>query len=325
MQPAKTPHPVKARRQHVLQEAAQELEGLQIDMPPLAGGAVTVRPAQLPIGQPCERPIAGGGLEDVAAQVTQRVGAGAHRRAVRDPTLFPDARRDVLQRRGVMAREALAEQGASVVAQGLDRHQELFAGGHPGALVPTQPAAGHQEVDVRMMDQGAAPGVQHAQHAQRGAEALGVLRQVLQRARAGGEERVVARGRMAAQPGPQGLGHGEGHQEVGPRQEQRFVGRQPRVGVGGAAARAMPVIAGMVAVVPAPAVPTAKHFAAARRGAAGEDRVQDLTVARRQRRREARTIGRSPLDQHLMHGEAFAAAARNGGRGHERGGLRGRP
>jgi hypothetical protein len=73
----------------VLEEAAEELERLQIDVGPLAGGAVAVRPAQSTVGQEGEATVAGGGLEDVTAQVTQGGMAGADGLTVRNPALLP--------------------------------------------------------------------------------------------------------------------------------------------------------------------------------------------------------------------------------------------
>jgi hypothetical protein len=64
---------MKAARQHVLEEAAEELEGLKVDMSPGAGATVAKGPAQASIGQELELAVAGGGFEHVTAEVAQSV------------------------------------------------------------------------------------------------------------------------------------------------------------------------------------------------------------------------------------------------------------
>jgi len=50
VEPAEAADAMEARGQDVLEEAAEELERLQIDMGPAAGGTVTIRPAQAAVG-----------------------------------------------------------------------------------------------------------------------------------------------------------------------------------------------------------------------------------------------------------------------------------
>jgi len=72
VQPAEAADAMKARGQHVLQEAANEFEGLQVQVLPMAGGAFAVTPAHAAIREQGQVAIAGGGLKDVAAQIAQR-------------------------------------------------------------------------------------------------------------------------------------------------------------------------------------------------------------------------------------------------------------
>jgi hypothetical protein len=62
---------MEAARQHVLEEATEELEGLQVDGLPGAGATVAKRPAQPSIGQELEVAVASGGFEHVTAEVAQ--------------------------------------------------------------------------------------------------------------------------------------------------------------------------------------------------------------------------------------------------------------
>ena len=65
--------------------------------------------------------------------------------------------------------QALLEHGAKVVAQPLMIKQELAARWHPEASVGAQAATGNEIMDVRMKNERARPGVEHAEHAQLGA------------------------------------------------------------------------------------------------------------------------------------------------------------
>ena len=62
-----------------------------------------------------------------------------------------------------------------------------------------------------------------------GAEAFGVLRQVLQGLGTGGQEQIVAQAGMSANPTAQAFRHGEGDQEIVHGQQQRGVFIEPLV------------------------------------------------------------------------------------------------
>ena len=76
---------------------------------------------------------------------------------------------------GASRSRAVAEEGAEVIGQGMDVDEELGAAGNPLALVEAQAAGGDQVVDVGMIDEGAAPGVEDAEHAEGGAQAAAGL------------------------------------------------------------------------------------------------------------------------------------------------------
>lgn len=166
---------MEAARQHVLEEATEELEGLEVYMPPDAGAAVAKRPAQPPIGQELEWAVAGGGFEHVTAEVAQSVLAAAGGGAVNDPALLPHLGWEVGQRLGHLLLECCPEECAAAITQGFDRQEEAGAAGDPLALVQAEAATGDQIMHVGMIFQRARPGVQHAQQAEGGAEAFGFL------------------------------------------------------------------------------------------------------------------------------------------------------
>jgi len=90
MQPAEGAHPGKMGRQNVLQQARHELQRFELERGALAGGAVTISPAQLARRQELNRPVASRGLEHVTGQIPQRVLARTGRAAVHVPMTFPD-------------------------------------------------------------------------------------------------------------------------------------------------------------------------------------------------------------------------------------------
>ena len=58
--------------------------------------------------------------------------------------------------------------------------QELAARWHPQASVGAQAATGNEIMDVRMKNERARSSVEHAEHAQLGAQAAGIAGQILQ-------------------------------------------------------------------------------------------------------------------------------------------------
>ena len=162
------------------------------------------------------------------------------------PTLLPDPSGQGLEQVGRIALEALTKEGAVVIGQGMDVDEELGTTGNPLALIEAQATGGNQVVDVGVIDEGAAPGVEEAEHAQGSPEPLGVAGQILEGMSRGGKEEVQAHVRMGAHPEAQWLRDGESDQEVRDREQQARVVGQPLVGVGLAALGTVPVIAGMI-------------------------------------------------------------------------------
>lgn len=218
VQPAEAADAVEVGGQDVLEKAAQELEGLEVNVPPSAGAAAAKEPAEPALGQEVEETVAGGGLEDVAAQVLQGFLTTAHGRTVHHPALLPDLGREFRERLGPGLLQGATEEGPAAVAEGFDRQEELGAGGSPLALVEAEAAAGHQAMDMGMIFEGAGPGMEHGQQPQGGAQALGILSQVLQSLRTGRQEQVITLAGMGTDPAAQAFGHGEGDQEIGHRQ-----------------------------------------------------------------------------------------------------------
>lgn len=318
VQPAKSAHARVTRRQDMLQKTAHELQRLQLEGSELAGFALAVGPQELALRQELDGAIGRGGFEEVAGKVTQRVESGTGGLATHVPGLFPHLLWNLGEQIGMFLEQTSFEEGAEVFTQRFVMEQEVFARWDPGASIQTQAAAGNEIMNVGMKDQAARPGVEHAQHAQLRAQTFGIGRQVLQGLGAGGKEQVQANAQMRADEKPEGFGHREGDQEVRHRKEQTLLlALQPILGVGVAALRTMPVVAGVVAVVELVAVRTTKELASQHGSAAGQDLLQDLPMPCRHGR-VTLPISRGQLLEQLMDGQVLGSTTAGWGSLHER-------
>ena len=199
----------------------------------------------------------------VAAEIGQHLlGAAERRLGIDDPVDAPQLVEPVGEGRGLgeageVAEEAqlagvegglqvLEEQPAEQAREHAHRQEEAGPAGDPARAVEREAAARHDAMDVRMMVQVLAPGVEHGDDADLGAEMLGIGGDGAQRLGGGAEQDGVDR-RLVLEGD---LGHrrrqGEDDVEVRHRQQlglrcgQPFGARQPL------ALRAMPVAAGVV-------------------------------------------------------------------------------
>src|SRR6266446_1838958 len=140
MKPAEEPYPMVAAGKDVLEEAAQQFLGRQVLVGRLACGAVAVRPADPPIGEQYQAAVAGGGFENVAAQILERLPARAHRLGMHHPALFPDFAGQAAQGLRMMLSKGLVKEVAKMVAQRIDRQEEFSLGRQPLALIQAQSA-----------------------------------------------------------------------------------------------------------------------------------------------------------------------------------------
>ena len=318
MQPTKSAHARVTRRQDMLEKTAHELQRLQLYRGELAGFALAIGPQELALRQELDGAIGRGGLEEVSGKVTQRVESGTGGLATDVPGFLPYFLWNLGQQIGLLLEQTSFEKSAEVLSQRLVMEQEIVFDRDPGASIQAQAAAWNEIMNVGMKDQGARPGMEHAQHSQLRAQAFGIGRQVLQGLDAGGKEQVQAEAQMGADEKPEGFGHGEGDQEVRDWKEQTLLlARQPIQGVGVAALRTMPVIAGMIAVVELVAVRTTKELASQDGSAAEQDLLQDLPMPHRHGR-VSFPISRSKLLEQLMDGQALSSTTAWWGSLHER-------
>jgi hypothetical protein len=94
MEPAEETNAMKVLRQDVLKKSTDEFQGLQIQMSPLAGLALTIAPSEASVGQEGQRTVGGGGLENVAAEILQSRLTGPDGAHIENPLHSPDPSRD---------------------------------------------------------------------------------------------------------------------------------------------------------------------------------------------------------------------------------------
>ena len=320
MKPTEEADAMETLREDVLEEAAEQFEGFQIQVSGLAGAAVAIGPTQASGGQEADATVGGGGLKDVTAEIAQGGLSGADGLNVHDPALFPDAGRQLGQCLRTLLSQGLAEESSEMVGQGNLGQEEGLAFGIPLTLIGAQAAARDEIMDVGMIDESAAPGVEEAKHPQGGTQAFRVAGQVLQSAGTGGKEKGVANFGMGTEPGTQWIGQGEGDQEVRDGQEQLGMLLEPSLGVGLTALRTVAIVAGMEGVVVSAAIGAEIERAPLLGGATGEDLAQDLTLADGHGGAVTFQVGRTPTGQDLVERQRERHARRNGRR-HGRGGL----
>ena len=171
----------------------------------------------------------------------------------------------------------------------------------PLAIGAGQRPTGHQVMDVRVILQLPAPGVQHPEEAgQLAADEARVGGEFADRSGGGFEQPLIAQALMRAQERAQGLGHGEGEHEVMPGHLAPLLALQPglrlgvlatwTVSVAAAAGHHMGLAAGLAVI----------QRAAGRRGATALDGANHLVVVSRHRFGKAREVVRAVITEQLL-------------------------
>ena len=171
------------------------------------------------------------------------------------------------------------EQSAEQLAEHVDGQQEGGLRGHPARAVERDAAAGHDHVDVRVVGQRRAPGVEHGRDADAGAEVARVGGDRQHGLRRRPEQQVVDRG-LVGEGDVGDLGrHREHDVEVADGQQVRLARRQPLARGRALALGAVPVAAGVVGDAGVAAALAGLDVASERRGATGLDGRHHLELA----------------------------------------------
>ena len=142
--------------------------------------------------------------------------------------------------------EFLQEEAAEEARQHPHGQEEALATGDPAPTVRREPATGYDAVDMGVMGERRAPGMQNGDQAQPCAQSLGVGSDGLQGLGGGLEQQVIDHGLVLEGDGGDLGRQGEDDMEIGRGQQVRLAFRQPDLGRRTLTLRAMAVAAGVV-------------------------------------------------------------------------------
>ena len=179
----------------------------------------------------------------------------------------------------MQGREPFEKQAAEETRQNAHGEEEAGLAGDPAPAVRRQAAAGNDDVDMRMMGERRAPGVQHGGEADARAQMSGIGRDRGQRLGCGLEQEVADGGLVLERDRADRSRQREDDVIVGNRQKLRLALGEPLPRRGALTLRAVPVAAGIVGDAFVRAVLAALNVSAERGGAADLDRRHDLQLA----------------------------------------------
>lgn len=234
----------------VEEEAVDEVEGREGGSGPGTGVAVFEAEGDLVIVDGKDTVIGEGDAVDVGGEVGEGVLAGADGFAVDDPggTAGPDPGIDEMKE--VEGMEFGHETELDASSEGLVGEKPvLVAVGDPAVAARRECASGDDEVEVDMVGQITAPGVEDADHTRETAEILWVAGEMDEGVSGGAEEGGVDLLLTGLSEGTAFLGKSKGDEEVVGGEEEGALLIEPPGGVVIAAFGAGAVAAGMVAVV----------------------------------------------------------------------------
>ena len=260
MQKAKIADFLEALGQHVLQEAADTVQGRERHR--LPGSVVRlIAEGHLAVLHAHQSPVRQGDAVDVGCQVFQRAAPVPDRLAMHHPFPGPGRRRHLREELGIGGLEGIAEFGPEDRAQSGAGDEKGRMRGDPLAGFRVESPGRNEIVDVQVIAHAAVPGMQRPDHADVPAQPLRIARQRLQRFGGTLKEQTGDQGLVGAGDRVQVVRQGAGHQKVGHRQQFLQLTVAPAVGAILTAFGAVAVAAGMVAVDELRAVVAVKHLA----------------------------------------------------------------
>jgi len=268
-------HPPQPLGQDVLEEPGDEDGHRQNGGPLLAGFRVFVAERDMAVAFFEVALRAHGRAVDVAREVFECVLPAPDRFAVHDPRLAPEATLDLVEERGGAFAQSALEAGAHPHTEHLHAKQVIRILRRDQDPILPQRHAGNDVVDVRVIHELAAPGVECAQEPGFAAQLGGC--NILHRGRAFAEQDVEHQSLVGADDRAQLLGHGERDQVIRHRQEPGGLALQPLLRFAVPALWAGPVTAAVIGEVPVPAFAVVEASAALRR-MARKDRAHRRVV-----------------------------------------------
>jgi hypothetical protein len=273
---AGTPQPigpdvVEPLGQHLRPKAPEALVGGPRQGVPTLVLGVLVAKAHLAILDAAETGVGQRAPVDISAQVVQDFLRAWHRRlAVDHPLRGPDHLGND-QVRAFLAHQS-ETQATKQLREGLDGDEVGRARWPPCGAVGGDPASRHQAVDMRMVGQGAGPGVEATQDAHQAAHIMRVHGECDERLGCGAQPHIVQVFWVAADEVVERLGQGQDPMQGGHGQPFLPPRCQPHLGVMMMARGTTPVAAGVVGIVLLTAVITRQQMATQGRGPAVDHR-----------------------------------------------------
>ena len=218
-------HPPEPFGQDVLQEHGEEHQHRQNSRLLLAGFRVRVAERDAAVAFRKLPLRTHGRAVDVAREVFERVFAAPDRLAVHDPRLAPHRGLDLVEERGVAFAQRPFEARAHPHAEHLHAKQVIRILRRDQDTILPQRHAGNDVVDVRVIHELAAPGVERAQEPEFAAQLGGG--NILHRGRAFAEQDVEHQSLVGADDLAQLLRHGERDQVIRGRQEPGGLAFEP--------------------------------------------------------------------------------------------------
>ena len=259
------------------------------------------------IGQHGLRPAEGWlGVDDPFGFAQRREMGGE---GVRIGQLRPDRRRSQLACL-VQSDQPFEEQATEQPRQDLHRQEEPRAAADPPGAIQRQPAAWHDDMDMRVMGHRRSPCVQHRCHADPGAKMLRIGGDGQQRLGRCLEQQTIDRRLVLIRDIRDRRRQREDHMEVLDRQQVLDARLHPFPRRGPLALRAMPVAARVVGDVLVTALGAGRHMAAERGGPASLDRGHHLQLRQVQMPGVLMAIGR-PMGAEDIRDLQFGAGHRD--------------
>src|SRR5712691_8311047 len=164
-------------REQVLEEAADELCGADRTTLNLISGGLFIRESDVPIFQLAQAVVADSDAKDVRSEILEGLCAGAYRFGMHHPVFLPDTGLHLSKQRGLF--QFIAKLGAEDSGERFHWNQKVFACRAPAAS-SSKAAARGDVMNMRMIEELAGPGVEHADHPEAGADEARVVCQLQQ-------------------------------------------------------------------------------------------------------------------------------------------------
>jgi hypothetical protein len=239
-----------------------------------------------------------GGAINIVCQVAESGLAAAHGKAIHDPVKLPDLLRDQCQQ--WRTSQGLLEPIAETHGQDFFRQEKVrVLDALPLEVIRGQATARDHEMNMRVKDQLAGPGVENTQEPELSAQVFWMGGNLLQDGRAFGKKQAIKLFLVGPNDIPQLLRNSESHQEIRNRQQTVLLRFNPLLGLGVAALGASSVVAGMISEVFAATEGATKKLTTQSGRTTAQDRLHCSSMRGQQGRSKALLIRRPMAAEHF--------------------------